>query len=173
MDWPLDYIGELARRAELERAILDKPELLDGAKAMYAASPTTFVSDCVWLYEPRNANKKEPVRIPAVLFPRQRDFIEWMHERYETATSGPVEKSRDSGATWMASAFAVWMWLFVPGSSCGFGSRKEELVDRKGDPSTIFEKVRKIVEHLPPLSQARGLQVVGALELPPVAQPGE
>jgi len=158
MDWPTDYIGELARRAELERAITENRDLLEGAKAMYAASPATFVSDCVWLYEPRNANKGDPVRIPAVLFPRQREFIEWMHQRYQSRTSGPVEKSRDSGATWMACAFSVWLWLFEEGASCGFGSRKEELVDRKGDPSSIFEKIRKIVEHLPHYLQPDGFK---------------
>ena len=71
--------------------------------------------------------------LPVVLFPRQREFIEWLHERFTTKTSAPVEKSRDSGATWMSCAFAVWLWLFYPGSTVGFGSRKEILVDRAGD----------------------------------------
>ncbi len=149
MDWPLDYKGELARRLELERTITKSPVMLAGAKALYASSPAAFVSDCVWLYEPRNANRGEPVRIPAVLFDRQREFIEWMHERFTTKTSAPVEKSRDSGATWMASSFAVWLWLFHPGASVGFGSRKEILVDRAGDLQSIFEKIRSIVRHLP------------------------
>lgn len=157
MDWPTDYIGELSRRAELEKRIISDPVMLAGAKALYASSPATFVSDCVWLYEPRNANKGEPVRIPAVLFQRQREFIEWMKERFESKSSGPVEKSRDSGATWMASAFAVWLWLFHPGSAVGFGSRKEALVDQAGDLGSIFEKIRSIIRHLPPYLKPVGL----------------
>lgn len=124
-------------------------QMLAGAKALYKASPVTFVRDCVWMYEPRNANKGDPTRIPAVPFPRQQEFIEWIHDRFLQRKSGPVEKSRDSGATWIASAFAVWIWLFFPGTSVGFGSRKEILVDRNGDMSSIFEKVRSIIRSLP------------------------
>ncbi len=87
--------------------------------------------------------------LPVVLFPRQREFIAWLLERFRTKTSAPVEKSRDSGATWMSCAFAVWVWLFHPGSTVGFGSRKEILVDRAGDLQSIFEKVRSIVRNLP------------------------
>ncbi len=123
--------------------------MLAGAKALYAASPVAFISDCVWMYEPRNANRGAPVRIPAVPFPRQREFIEWLHNCFLNRISAPVEKSRDSGATWVASAFAVWVWLFHPGASVGFGSRKEILVDRNGDMSSIFEKIRSIIRHLP------------------------
>lgn len=139
------------RRLRLEQAILqDKTGVaLAGAKAMYANDPVMFIHDCVWMYEPRNANKREPTLIPAVPFPRQREFIEWLHERFSTGQSGPVEKSRDSGATWIASAFSVWIWLFHPGASVGFGSRKEILVDRKGDMNSIFEKVRMIIRKLP------------------------
>jgi phage terminase large subunit len=149
MDWPKDYVGEVRRRIELEHHIGGDPVMLAGAKALYKKSLAAFVADCVWLYEPRNANQGEPVRIPAVPFPRQREFLEWMVTRFETKTSAPVEKSRDSGATWMASAFAVWLWLFYPGSTTGFGSRKEILVDRAGDLQSIFEKIRSIVRHLP------------------------
>ena len=30
--------------------------------------------------------------LPCVLFQRQREFIEWLHERFTTKTSAPVEK---------------------------------------------------------------------------------
>ncbi len=56
----------------------------------------------------------------------------------------------------MSCAFAVWLWLFYPGSTVGFGSRKEILVDRQGDMQSIFEKIRSIVEHLPAYMKPRG-----------------
>jgi len=108
-----------------------------------------FVNDCVWLTEPRNANKGLPTRIPSVTFPRQEDFLRWLHDRFTSRTSAPVEKSRDSGATWMAAAFAVWVWRFMPGGAVGFGSRKEILVDRSGDLGSIFGKIRAIIDELP------------------------
>ena len=96
--------------------------------------------------------------LPVVLFPRQHQFIAWLHERFTTKTSAPVEKSRDSGATWMSCAFAVWVWLFHPGSTVGFGSRKEILVDRAGDLQSIFEKIRSIVRNLPHYLKPRGFK---------------
>lgn len=149
MEWPLNYAGEVARRMEIEKRVSGDPVMEAGANALYAASPETFVADCVWVYEPRNANRGEPTRLPAVPFPRQRDFIRWMHERFTSKTSAPVEKSRDSGATWMAAAFAVWLWRYHPGSTVGFGSRKEIYVDQAGDLNSIFEKVRSIIRNLP------------------------
>jgi phage terminase large subunit len=149
VDWPPNYTAELRRRADLELGVARNPALLEGALARYAESVTAFASDCAWLHEPRNANVGEPVLVPVVLFPRQAEFLEWLAERYRTRTSAPVEKSRDSGATWMACVFSVWLWLFHPGSIVGFGSRKEMLVDRQGDMQSIFEKVRTIVRRLP------------------------
>ena len=67
-----------------------------------------------------------------------------------TKTSAPVPRSR---ATFRGdvdgSSFAVWLWLFFPGSTVGLRSRKEILVDRAGDLQSIFEKIRSIVRNLP------------------------
>jgi phage terminase large subunit len=158
MDWPPDFQAELRRRATLELAVARNPELLRGAMARYAESVTAFASDCAWLHEPRNANIGEPVVIPVVLFPRQAEFLDWLAERYRSRTSAPVEKSRDSGATWMSCVFAVWLWLFHPGSIVGFGSRKEILVDRQGDMQSIFEKLRTIIRRLPHYLLPRGFK---------------
>lgn len=157
MEWPKNYVEELARRMELEHRIANDPVMLAGAKALYKESLPTFVSDCVWLAEPRNANRGEPVRIPSVLFPRQRDYLEWLVERFQSRTSAPVEKSRDSGATWMACAFAVWLWLFQEGATIGFGSRKEIYVDQRGVMDSIFEKARTIISYLPHYLKPPGL----------------
>jgi phage terminase large subunit len=149
LDWPPNYIAELQRRINLETAIARDPVLLAGALAHYAENIAAFASDCCWLHEPRNANVNEPVLIPVVLFPRQEKFLNWLVERYRTRSSAPVEKSRDSGATWMSCVFAVWLWLFHEGSVTGFGSRKEILVDRQGDMTSIFEKIRSLISKLP------------------------
>lgn len=158
MEWPKDYVGEIRRRMELEKHVTENPVMRAGAIELYKASPVAFVNDCCWVFEPRNANRGLPTRIPVVPFPRQRDFIEWMHERFVSKTSAPVEKGRDSGATWIASCFSVWVYLFYEGSSVGFGSRKEDLVDRIGDLNSIFEKVRSVIRGLPAYLKPEGLK---------------
>lgn len=147
--WPPDFKGELARRKRVWEAGYASEDFAEVARKAYAADPVMFINDCVFVYEPRNASRGDPTKIPAVPFQRQAEFIYWLKTMFENKWSGPVEKSRDSGATWMASAFAVWVWLFIPGSSIGFGSRKEALIDRKGDMGAIFPKIRAIIDHLP------------------------
>jgi hypothetical protein len=41
------------------------------------------------------------------------------------------------------------MWCFYPGTVVGFGSRKEEYVDKIGDPKSIFWKIREFINLLP------------------------
>jgi hypothetical protein len=53
------------------------------------------------------------------------------------------------GATWVCCALSIWLWLFKSGISVGWGSRKETLVDKIGDPDSIFEKMRMIIDYLP------------------------
>jgi hypothetical protein len=72
MEWPPDYAGELDRRLKLEHRLTADRELLAGALLVYADNPAAFIGDCVYIYEPRNANTGEPVMLPVVLFPRQR-----------------------------------------------------------------------------------------------------
>lgn len=60
-----------------------------------------------------------------------------------------MEKARDMGATWDACAYSVWRWLFIDNDAIGWGSRKEALVDKLGDPDSIFEKMRLLLKRLP------------------------
>ncbi len=90
-----------------------------------------------------------PGLIPFDLFPVQSRFFWWLAERERNQEGGLVEKSRDLGVTWLCVAWAVHGWLFRVGFSCGFGSRKETYVDEIGDPDSIFEKARILIENLP------------------------
>ena len=60
-----------------------------------------------------------------------------------------AEKCRDVGASWICCAFSVWLWIFHAGASIGWGSRKEEYVDARGNPKAIFPKMRQIIQNLP------------------------
>lgn len=104
-----------------------------------------WINNWAWTYDPR----RSPATIPFDLFPKQAEFISWLGDRVSNKEQGIVEKSRDAGLTWLCGAFAVHRWLFVPGSKVAFGSRKERLVDRLGDPDSIFEKFRSLLKSLP------------------------
>jgi len=82
-------------------------------------------------------------------WPKQIAYLRWLDERERFQKGGLVEKSRDGGLSYLCCAFAVHRWLFRDGYSVGFGSRKEIYVDNAGDPDSLFEKLRIIIDHLP------------------------
>lgn len=149
MQWPPDYEQEEERRALIQRIFnsTDKPR--EAARELYADNPVQFINDWCVTYDPRNATKDRPTKMPFLLFDKQQEFVQFLQDCMEDSQSGLVEKSRDMGATWTAVGFSIWLWAFVPGASVGWGSRKEKLVDTIGDPDSIFEKLRMIIDELP------------------------
>lgn len=144
-----DYPLEFSNRAKLLLKVRSDPKMLVTLKSHYANAPWDFIKDWGMTYDPRNVERGLPGRIPFVPFPRQVEYLEWLTSQWESGEGGLVDKSRDMGITWLAVGWSVSMWLSRPGFAAGFGSRKEELVDKKGDPDSIFEKVRSFVSMLP------------------------
>lgn len=144
-----DYGAVYAVRSQRLAKIRSEPGLLEGLKAYYADHPADFIHDWGMTFDPRNAEVGLPTTVPFLLFPKQREFIDYLYRKWRAREDGLAEKSRDMGVSWLCVAFAVWMFLFHKGTVVGFGSRKEEYVDRIGDPKSLFWKVRQFVELLP------------------------
>lgn len=140
-----DYLPIFQKRIEILQELEKNPALVPALKLHYKHNPIDFINDWGVTFDPR----KKPSMIPFLLFPKQEEFILWLKESYENKEDGLAEKSRDMGFTWLACAFSVWLWLFHDGSKVGWGSRKEQLVDRLGDPDSIFEKIRMFIKYLP------------------------
>lgn len=142
--------GELVRRhgvlTQASKSAANRSLVL----AMCAADVATFVDDWVWTYDPRLVTLKLPATIPFALRPRQREYFEWLRQREESQTSGLVEKSRDEGFSFLTLAYCLHRWLFTPGWAGAVGSRKQELVDKLGDPKTLLWKFRFMLYSLPP-----------------------
>lgn len=147
-----DYLPIFQKRFEVIHRLRGNPALLQAFKLHYKNNPVDFINDWGLTYDPR----KKPALMPFILFDKQKEFILWLKDRYEIKEDGLAEKSRDMGFTWLASAFSVWLWLFHEGSKIGWGSRKEQLVDRLGDPDSIFEKIRMFIRYLPKEFQPAG-----------------
>lgn len=147
--WPPDYVAEFVARADRLLKIRNDARLIVGAREYYRTRPVEFIEHWCVTYDPRNAGTDTPTTMPFVLFKRQREFIDYLVECLKAEENGLVEKCRDMGATWLCAGFSVWLWLYWPGAAVGWGSRKEELVDKLGDPKSVFEKIRKIIDNLP------------------------
>ena len=149
-----DYAPVLMERARRLSAFRTDDDahnraMVKGLKEYYRDRPVEFLMDWGMTVDPRNAEIGLPSVVPFLLFPKQVEFVNWLYARWRGREDGLCEKSRDMGVSWLAVGFAVWMWLFYPDSSVGVGSRKEEYVDKIGDPKSLFWKIRKFIELLP------------------------
>lgn len=155
-NWPPDYIKVFAWRQHQLLMMREDPAMMFGALAYYANNPVAFINHWVDTFDPRNALNELPTRLPMIMFQRQAELVEFLFDCLSDQENGLIDKSRDMGATWVCAAFSVWLWLFREGSSVGWGSRKEQLVDKLGDPDSIFEKMRMIIRGLPDFFMPRG-----------------
>lgn len=147
-EWPPNYAGVYAWRAKkLAEFKADKTgNKLKGALEYYRTRPHEFIMHWMDTYDPRRLKDKW---IPFVFFQKQTEVIDLFQTCVAEQESGLIEKCRDAGVTWLAVGWSVHQWRFTPGIAIGWGSRKQELVDRLGDPDSIFEKIRLTIDRLP------------------------
>lgn len=112
----------------------------------------------LWTFDPRAALDGGLAFMPFDPYPRQVDWLAWMDERLRCRNEGLVEKSRDVGFSWLSGGYALHKWLYVDGFKTTFGSRKEEYVDKSGDPDSLFEKIRMMFFQLPSWMHPKGFQ---------------
>lgn len=141
-----DYRAIYQWRIDKLTILRNDPTLIEDAFAYYASHPVEFI--CHWLdtYDPR---KRKNRWMPFILFQRQAEFIQFVEHLRNDVESGLVEKCRDVGASWLGVAYSVWLMVFHDEVAIGWGSRKEALVDKKGDPDSLFEKMRLMIDRLP------------------------
>jgi phage terminase large subunit len=149
--WPPDYVEVFEWRQKQVVRFRKNPQTVVMAREYYKTKgPAEFCQHWCDTYDPRNAGTDRLTRFPFLLFKRQRELFDFLLLCLRDEQSGLIEKCRDMGATWACVVFSVWLWLFHEGASVGWGSRKELLVDRIGDADSIFEKIRILIQGLPP-----------------------
>lgn len=145
-----DYTAIYKERSERLSKIRQHPEDLPGLRLYYKDHIADFINDWGMTFDPRNVDIKLPATIPFILFDRQREWCDWIVDRWREREDGLTEKSRDMGISWLEIAIGATLWLFEPGIVIGYGSRKEEYVDKLDSPKSLFWKVRFFIEKLPP-----------------------
>jgi hypothetical protein len=110
---------------------------------MCRADPIFFINVFGYIFEPRTGET-----MPWVTYPFQDDFI-----GEAVAALGnydiTVPKSRAQGASWLVVAIFDWACEFHDMQTFLMLSRKEELVDKKGDPKSLFWKLDFMRERRP------------------------
>lgn len=136
-------------RLERLKTIRSHPEILPDLRGFYKDNPAQFIIDWGVTVDPRNAQLGLPTVLPFLLFPRQEEWIEWFINTWKHQKPGITDKSREMGLSWLTVGLSCTLCLFNTGVVAGFGSRKEEYVDNKGDPKSLFQKGREFITNLP------------------------
>lgn len=154
-----DYIEVFEYRLDKLNKIRKDPKLLPALKLYYRDNPTQFIIDWGTTFDPRNIERGLPALMPFILFQKQEDFCNWVVECWLEQKPGVGDKSRDGGLTWLIVSLGATLCLFRENLVVGYGSRKEEYVDKLGSPKCIFYKGRQFISNLPP--EFRGSWQIG------------
>ena len=144
-----DYRTVFQWRLKRLEKIRANPKILPNLKLFYKNNPAQFIIDWGCTSDPRNAERGLPTVVPFLLFEKQEEWCHWFLDRWKNREPGITEKSREMGLSWLTVALASTTCLFNEGIIAGFGSRKEEYVDKIGDPKSLFFKARQFLSLLP------------------------
>jgi len=144
-----DYKMVFDYRIERLNRLRKNPESIAAMRTYYRENPAQFIIDWGVTSDPRNVERGLPAVIPFLLFERQEEWVRWFMDRWKNREPGIVDKSRELGMSWLTVCVAVTICLFNDGIVAGFGSRKEEYVDKKGDPKSLLWKGRQFISNLP------------------------
>ncbi len=128
---------------------------LEQEKARIQADILHFFRWYAWTHDPRpgilSLYGLSCPTLPFLLFPFQEDFVLSLVDHIQRGEDILVEKTRDMGVSWLVVTVFLWFWLQpISGNDFLIGSRKFELVDRKGAQDTLLEKIRYNLKLLPP-----------------------
>lgn len=146
----IEYARQARDRATLLQAFDADPNRF---LTKVAKDPVLWCNAFVMTLDPRRAQSV----IPFVLWPYQMRLMETLTKCIADGEDILIEKSRDMGATWVILATLVWHWIYFADFTVIIGSRKEDEVDKRGDLSTHFERMRFLLRKLPDEYKARQL----------------
>jgi phage terminase large subunit len=160
MEWPPDYDAILMQRMERFHWLKSDIEALSLAVHHYgqmdAQSCIDFINHWGITFDPR-VRPPMPRMLPFILFPRQEEFVHFVIGCLKDRENGLAEKCRDVGATWECCHIAAWLWRFHSGSTVGFGSLLAHNIDDRGNPKSIFLKIRQAIKAWPYFLRPHGL----------------
>lgn len=157
-------LAEQALDAEVERNLVARAERLRRinaisdpkvkAQVLHADWSRCYLDPVYWInnwgwVRGEKTKRAELRNTPFVLWPAQEEVVRWFLEMTEASKTALLVKSREMGATWLVLHLRLWARNFR-GESSTLGSRKEDLVDRRGDMGSMFEKLRWIQRRQPP-----------------------
>ena len=144
----------MSQRALWLQQAASSPELQQLLLAQCRRDIRFWFNHFCWTFDPRLPQPHQPF----VLYPFQEKALLEIVAALEQGQDLLIEKSRDMGISWLVLLAFQYYWLFREGANFHLGSRKQEAVDRKGDISTLMEKLRYNLSWQPVWMKPAGFQ---------------
>ena len=143
----MDLLGNAEQRQDLWAACKNDPDLQARVMALCAQSFKVWCCLFAWTYvvfevkeTGERVAKTDEKDVPFILWPTQMAAFDEMDTAWRKGDDSAVQKSREMGASWLVLAWFVWLAIFH-GSELGVASRKEDLVEKTGNPDALFTKI--------------------------------
>lgn len=123
-------------------------------RAAFASDFALWCESCAWTFRVKEVDasgRERPVEYPHtpfVLWRCQVDAADAIIAGIREGRDVVVRKTRDMGASWLVCAIALWGWQFH-GWQGLLVSRVEDLVDKTGDPGSLYWKVDYLLASQP------------------------
>ena len=140
----LSYEEKIKERFKILNAHYDT-EYQEILKSLYKQDTIFFIESQMWTYDP----SKSQANIPFILYPFQKNIINWYDNLLKEKKSGLIEKSRQMGITHLSMSWLLCHWLFDNDFNALVGSRTEVLVDKSGKTDTLMWKFDYNLNRLP------------------------
>jgi hypothetical protein len=147
LEWRQKLLREAATSASMRRTI----------KQASASSPIFWMNAFAWTFlqkEPDAFGKERSVmgeasHVPFITWKVQDEALVELHDAITNGIQVGIRKSRDMGASWIVVGIFQWFWQFRPSTTFLEISRKEALVDKRGDMDSLFQKHRYLLQWQP------------------------
>lgn len=154
---PKTLAGNLAWRRKLLRSATTSQSGRNMLRKASASSPIFWVNAFGWTFLQKDIDSMgheqavmgEGSHVPFITWKVQDEAIIDLYDSILHGKPVLIRKSRDMGASWIVVALFQWFWQFRPSSTFLEISRKESLVDRRGDMDSLFEKHRYLLRWQP------------------------
>lgn len=154
---PKTLTGNLAWRKQLLNQAGTSGTMRRTLKSAASSSPIFWLNAFAWTFLQKKvdvAGHEVAVsgansHVPFITWKIQDEAIQELVSCIDGGHDGLIRKSRDMGASWLVLAVFHWYWLFRPSTTFLELSRKQPLVDRRGDMDSLFEKHRYLNRWMP------------------------
>jgi hypothetical protein len=154
---PKDPIANVRWRKQLLASARNNPAMQATLRKACAKSPIFFINAFGWTFLQKKIDESgkdkaaqgQGTHVPFITWWVQDQAILQLKDAIDNGHQGLMHKSRDMGATWLVLAVFQWYFQFRPFTTFLEISRKEKLVDMRGNMASLFEKHRYMLSRQP------------------------